>query len=212
MKLLSIILISVLSVIVIKKCFFKQEKLTEIKKLKPKIKKTVTFKIPEKPKNPIVFLEISVNNKKIGELIIELFEDVVPKTTKNFLELCTNNKLTYKNNLFHRIIPEFMCQGGDITNGDGSGGLSIYGKKFKDENFKLKHSVVGLLSMANAGPNTNSSQFFITFRPTPWLDDKHVVFGRVIRGFPILSLIEDQGTEDGTPRNKVTISNCGIVK
>lgn len=172
----------------------------------------INKRIDDKPNNPIVFLEITVNDRKIGKLIIELFEDVVPKTAENFKQLCLNKKLTYKNNIFHRIIPKFMAQGGDITNNDGTGGMSIYGSKFKDENFKLKHSVYGLLSMANSGPNTNSSQFFITFDACSWLDDKHVVFGRVIRNFDLLFYIEKLGTRDGVPLKKVVISDCGIVK
>lgn len=133
-----------------------------------------------------VFFEIEINGVPAGQIIIGLFGEVVPKTAENFRALCTGEKgvgvqgkrLWYKDTPFHRIIPGFMLQGGDIISGNGYGGESIYGPKFDDENFMLKHTGVGFLSMANSGPNTGSSQFFITTEPTPWLDGKHVVFGR----------------------------------
>jgi peptidylprolyl isomerase len=167
--------------------------------------------------NPQVFFEMSAGGRRLGRITMELFMDKTPQCADNFRALCTGEKgktkggkaMHYKGSAFHRIIPQFMLQGGDFTRGDGTGGESIYGPMFRDENFKIKHTKGGLLSMANAGPNTNGSQFFITTVATPHLDGKHTVFGRVIEGMPIVKKIESLGTQSGKPRAKVVIDDCG---
>ncbi|PVU96125.1 hypothetical protein BB561_001370 [Smittium simulii] len=164
-------------------------------------------------KNPQVFIEINVDGRLAGRIEFTLRADITPKTAENFRLLCTHKKnFGFKNSIFHRVIPGFMCQGGDFTNFDGTGGKSIYGSKFEDENWVLKHDKPGLLSMANSGPGTNGSQFFITFDKAEWLDNKHVVFGNVSSGMEIVRMIEALGTSSGKPKKKITIINCGEIE
>jgi peptidylprolyl isomerase len=166
--------------------------------------------------NPKVALDVTIGGKPAGTITIELFADVVPKTAENFRALCTGEKgmgksgkpLSYEGSAFHRIIPGFMIQGGDFTRGNGTGGESIYGEKFADENFKLKHTGPGTLSMANAGPNTNGSQFIITVADTSWLDGKHVVFGKVVDGMDVVKKMEEQGSQSGSTKSEVKLASC----
>lgn len=162
------------------------------------------------------FFIISIDGEEVGKLKFELFDDDVPKTCANFRYLCAKGlgdkkEACYKNSIFHRVIKNFMIQGGDFTNFNGTGGKSMYGDKFDDENFNLEHNQPGLLSMANSGPNTNGSQFFITLKETPHLDDKHVVFGILLGGFDILKKIENLDTNDeDIPLSEVKIVDCGL--
>jgi cyclophilin family peptidyl-prolyl cis-trans isomerase len=163
------------------------------------------------------YFDINIGDTYIGKIVFQLFDEDVPKTCKNFRYLCSTgilnkNKPSYQDTVFHRVIKDFMIQGGDITRGDGTGGYSVYGEKFDDENFNLTHNQPGMLSMANSGPNTNNSQFFITIKKTPWLDNKHVVFGIIISGFDVIKKIESYETDEkDRPFEDIIIKNCGLI-
>ncbi|XP_078173910.1 peptidyl-prolyl cis-trans isomerase-like [Carex rostrata] len=167
--------------------------------------------------NPKVFFDMKVGGAPSGRIVIELFADTVPKTAENFRALCTGEKglgksgkpLHFKGSVFHRVIPGFMCQGGDFTRGNGTGGESIYGEKFADEKFIHKHTGPGILSMANSGKNTNGSQFFICTAKTEWLDGKHVVFGKVVEGLDVVKAIENVGSQSGKTSKPVEVADCG---
>lgn len=185
---------------------------------------------PSNPSNSVVHMELSVKEgrslvpggtRTLGSIEMELFDDTVPITARNFRELCRGGlnapssglPLHFKGAPLHRIIPRFMIQGGDITRGDGSGGLSIFGTRFKDESFAGKagkHKGPGILSMANSGKNTNGSQFFICTVPCPWLDGHHVVFGQVIKGYDTVAKIESYGSPNGKPSANIIVSTCGV--
>lgn len=167
------------------------------------------------PANPKVFFDIKLgrygDSVPLGRIVMELKADVVPKTAENFRQLCTSSTpgFGYKNSRFHRVIPKFMCQGGDFTNDNGTGGRSIYGNRFPDENFKLLHTGPGVLSMANAGPNTNGSQFFLCTVQTSWLNNKHVVFGQVLEGYEVVQAVEMAGNKSGETAFDIMIGDCG---
>merc|ERR1712168_504513 len=168
------------------------------------------------PPRSKVFFDVQINNQDAGRIVMELFDEVVPLTVANFYSIASGQNqqgFTYRNTIFHRIIPSFMIQGGDFENFDGTGGQSIYGPKFNDENFLVKHGSPGLLSMANSGPNTNGAQFFITTVKTPWLDNKHVVFGRVDdqQSFNLVKTIESYGSDSGKPSAEIKVVNSGVL-
>ena len=177
----------------------------------------------QKTNNEKVFLDISINNKQAGRLIIKLFAKDLPLTCQNFRALCTGENgfgkkgklLSYRNSIFHRVLPNFMAQGGDIVNNDGTSGESIFGEDFKDENFSHRHTKKGMVSMANEGRDSNGSQFFITFKKLAHLDKKHVVFGEVIEGLDIITEMEKRGDKNkkakGKPKEVIRIYNCGAL-
>ncbi|GBG33810.1 Peptidyl-prolyl cis-trans isomerase [Hondaea fermentalgiana] len=162
---------------------------------------------------PVVFFDVEIGSEYAGRVEIELRSDVCPKTAENFRCLCTGEKgFGFRQSIFHRIIPGFMAQGGDFTRYNGTGGKSIYGETFRDENFKLKHDGPGVLSMANAGPNTNGSQFFLCFNEASWLNGKHTVFGKVIKGLEVLKSLESVGTQNGKPKARTVVVECGQLR
>ena len=160
--------------------------------------------------NPVVYFDVTAGGAPLGRIEMELRADAAPKTAENFRQLVTGEKgFGYKGSRFHRVIPGFMAQGGDFTNHNGTGGRSIYGEMFADENFALTHTGAGTLSMANSGPNTNGSQFFMTTEKTPWLDGRHVVFGQVIKGMDVLRKVEALGSDSGETKTLVEVGACG---
>jgi cyclophilin family peptidyl-prolyl cis-trans isomerase len=188
---------------------YKQTNYKQTNYKQKKIKKKVKFNIPNKDET-LVFFDIGTDNKYYGKIVIKLFDKVVPKTCENFKTLCKSKK--YYNSPFHRIIKDFMIQGGDYTNGNGTGGMSIYGSKFPDENFKLTHDKPYLISLANSGPNSNGSQFFITTNEASHLDGKHVVFGQIHSGFNVIDVLNNVSVDSNDrPIENIKILNCGCL-
>jgi cyclophilin family peptidyl-prolyl cis-trans isomerase len=188
--------------------------------LQSQLSEKVNDNDPVSPRTKVttrVFFDVDIDDKPVGRIVMGLFGDVVPKTVKNFQTLGQGNlynkqkRLSYENSTFHRVIPGFMIQGGDFTHHNGMRGMSIYGTKFADENFSLRHSGPGILSMANSGPNTNGSQFFICTSKTPHLDGRHVVFGCVLDGWNVVKQIESMGSRSGTPQKKIVITKAGVL-
>jgi peptidylprolyl isomerase len=198
------------------KALFKNFFKTSVYDDKPVVEKPKDVPDDVNPNNPKVFFDIKIGDKEPQRVEFELFLDKVPKTAINFKNLCAGGtedpKQTYKGTIFHRVIKGFMMQGGDYENANGTGGASIYGRTFEDEKFYYKHSKEGLLSMANSGPNTNGSQFFITFKDTSWLDGKHVIFGKVIKGMDVCKIVEQLETDDqDKPKEVIQIVDCGSL-
>lgn len=185
---------------------------TEVAQRDPEGDMDIPFPLGDpNPDNTRCWMKVSAGGKDLGRVTFEIKDDIVPKTAKNFKALCTHEKpYGYRGTPFHSVIPGFMAQSGDFENGDGTGGRSIWGQRFNDENFILRHTGAGVLSMASKGENTNGSQFLITFVPTFWLDRQNVVFGQVVSGYNVMKKIEECPTDDrGKPTTEIKIAECG---
>jgi len=210
-----LIVIGVIIIIII--CYILYNKFYKVKNISLEYKNDIVNNTITEVVNPVVvgvdpYFEIQIGSNNVGRITFELIDDVAPKTCENFRKLCLNElNPAYKNTKFHRIIKDFMIQGGDFTNHDGTGGYSIYGDKFEDESFELKHNQPGILSMANMGPNTNGSQFFICTQEAPHLDGKHVAFGIVKDGYDIIEQLNNIETdENDKPLIECRIIKCGL--